>query len=263
MAGKQTNAQLYTFQAFDPLTGEPPDILENKAENIVYRARRLLAKRNLEQVFAIADTLSWLLSTDVAQAYQAAQLKLSMGKSEESPIAAHIDPFDEVNTLSHLMVYFSLDELNDDLPDLAWSEIFAVLALGLMDEASEWVKKYEKQYVPVDDFTRVSTLGPYLVEAMGAVSMAEYAVQLEHMHKERQKISNVRRKAALQRLKGVSALKRELIEFYHKGKFKSLAEAVRCFYAGLDNEKKRLLAPTNAERTLRQALSAHLKEIDK
>src|SRR3569623_1217585 len=112
---------------------------------------------------------------------------------------------------------------------------------------------------PEDEAINPIAHSPYAVDAMEAVCMAE-CLQREPSRQAAKIISEQNRKAALQRHVNTSELKRQLIEFFHTGTFKSMAEAARRFYDGLEEGKRKLLAPTNAIRTLTDALSAHLKQ---
>lgn len=71
------------------------------------------------------------------------------------------------------------------------------------------------------------------------------------------------RKAALKRHEPVQRIKDQLYEFYNasreSGRELSQAEAVRRFMDTCDPESLRLLSPTNAERTLKDALSKQLR----
>ncbi|MDP2242175.1 MAG: hypothetical protein Q8K18_18715 [Burkholderiales bacterium] len=75
--------------------------------------------------------------------------------------------------------------------------------------------------------------------------------------------SAVAKKAAQKRHEPLNQLKQEFCDFWGRGKHQSRAEAARRFYASLPADKKRLLVPSNAERTLTAALSKHLRSKDK
>jgi hypothetical protein len=72
--------------------------------------------------------------------------------------------------------------------------------------------------------------------------------------------SSVAKQAARKRHEPGNQVKREFCAFWDRsgGKYKSRAEAARRFYESLPKEKK-VLAPTNAIRTLTAALSEHLR----
>ena len=66
-------------------------------------------------------------------------------------------------------------------------------------------------------------------------------------------------KAALKRHEPVQKIKNDLYAFYRAGRFRSQAEAVRRFMNTRDEESLRPLSPTNAERTLKEALSKYIR----
>ena len=67
------------------------------------------------------------------------------------------------------------------------------------------------------------------------------------------------RKAALKRHEPTQKIKEELFKFYDGGQFPSQAEAIRRFMKSRTQEGLKPLVPSNAERTLRGALSKYLR----
>lgn len=259
MAEKK-NDKFFPFVAFDPLTGTPSQFVAGRFGQIACRARKILSGRNRSEIVSAADTLSWLLLAGAAQEINFDSLEreakeLDEEKSDSSPLT-----LSDAQLLARAVETVSLEDINEAVPNLNLAELYAVLALGLIDEAAEWEQHYMRAGYAQDDSIFPVALSPYAVDAMEAVCMAE-SVQGDVPRLQAAKIiSGKSRNAALIRHQATNELKREFILFCRSGNFKSKADAARRFYDSLDEEKRRLLAPTNAIRTLKEALSAHNKQ---
>jgi len=259
MAKKNNDNRFFPFVAFDPLTGTPSQIVAGRFGQIACRARKILSGRNRTEIVAAADTLSWLLLADTAQEINFVLLEreaeeLDKGNCESRPLT-----LSDAQLLARVVEAVYLEDISEAVPNLTAPELYAVLALGLIDEATEWEQHYVRAGYAEEDPIYHVALAPYAVDAMEAVCMAE-CLQREPSHEAVKIISERNRKAALQRHVHTSELKRQFIEFFLAGTFKSMAQAAGRFLDGLEEGKRKLLAPTNASRTLTDALSAHLKK---
>ena len=75
-------------------------------------------------------------------------------------------------------------------------------------------------------------------------------IEAEARHQLRQRNSQ----AVKQHHAAVKTLKQRFIDYYHADTFPSKRNAAELFYTGLPEDERRLLAPTNAVRTLTDAL---------
>lgn len=260
MADKNNNNKFFPFVAFDPLTGTPPHFVAERFEQIAYRARKILSHRNRNEIIAAADTLSWLLLGDAVREIEFGLLtQLAKELDEEKDESSHLT-LSDAQLLALVVETVPLEDINEAVPNLALAELYAVLALGLIDEAAEWQQHYMQAGYAEDDSIYLTTLAPYAVDAIEAVCMAESLQGDILAHYAAKIISDKNSGAGLKRHEATNELKREFILFYHANSFPSMAEAARRFYNGLDEGKRKRLTPTNATRTLTEALSAHLKQ---
>jgi hypothetical protein len=81
----------------------------------------------------------------------------------------------------------------------------------------------------------------------------------KHAPDSREAVSEKARRAALARHEPIQRIKEELFAFWDAGGFPSQAEAVRRFVKLKGMESLRPLTPSNAQRTLSEALSKHVK----
>lgn len=260
MADKNSDNKFYPFVAFDPLTGTPSQFVAGRFGQIAYRARKILSRRNRSEIIAAADTLSWLLLGDSVREIDLGLLEWHAKELDEKNGDSSDLTLSDAQLLARVVETVSLEDINEAVPNLTLAELYAVLALGLIDEAAEWEQHYMQAGYAEDESIYPMGLSPYAVDAMEAVCMAE-SLQGDIPRIQAAKIiSAQKRKAALKRHANTNNLKRQFIEFFHTETFKSMAEAARRFYDGLEEGKRKLLAPTNATRTLTDALSAHLKQ---
>src|SRR3569623_930954 len=260
MAKKNNHNTFFPFVAFDPLTGTPSQFVVGRFGQIACRARKILSGRSRSEIIAAADTLSWLLWADTAQDINFDLLKrgakaLDEENGDSSPLT-----LSDAQLLARIVETVSLEDINEAVPYLSAPELYAVLSFGLIDEAAEWEQHYMQAGYTEDDAIYPVALSPYAVDAMEAVCMAVFLQGDNPRIQAAEIVSGKSRKAALIRHQATNELKREFILFSRSGNFKSNADAARRFYDGLDEGKRRLLAPTNAIRTLTAALSAHNKQ---
>jgi len=257
---EKNNDKFFPFVAFDPLTGIPSQFVAGRFAQIACRARKILSGRNRSEIIAAADTLSWLLLGDAAHEVKSSLLERQAKELEEGNSDSSHLTLSDAQLLARVMETVSLEDINEAVPNLAVPELYAVLALGLIDEAAEWEQHYMRASYAEDDAIYPVALSPYAVDAMEAVCMAECLQRAEPSRQAAKIISEKNRNAAMKRHSRINELKRQFIEFFLAGTFKSMAEAARRFYDGLEEGRRKLLAPSNAIRTLTVALSEHLKQ---
>lgn len=256
---------LFAFEAFDPLEGEPPNTVGSKLRVIASRARRIVATRNRTEIIAAADIISWLTESE---SFIKVRMDAIRKETQERKGTVALDGSGQVGNFGFgqdirdlicVMDRMSLEGISDGVPNVSWPELFAVFSLGIIDGAVEFDRSYGTLAQEDADFYH-QWIGQRALDAMEAVCTAEGLLRHEQMQKEQQKArSDANQRAALKSHQATNNLKREFIHFYLQGNYSSYAEAARRFYEGLEPEKKKLLKPTNAVRTLTDALSAHLR----
>jgi hypothetical protein len=238
------------------LDGELPIFARFTFIYLVERARRLLANCDLEKSKEKLDDLDWFpLILDPDRFIPNASEKLR-----------EIEPHERDATQPSL-VYHHMQEFDqDDLKGYTWSEYFALMALNCISQVWLYESLFENTDIKESEYIRnlQNTLAHFTAEAAEAVTLGE---QLLEREKESgnvellvsKKISERNSAAVKKRHENITQLKQEFFTYFDAGVFPSQAAAVRKFLGELTNENRKLLAPTNAERTLLGALRTHLK----
>ena len=258
----------YSFENFDPKEGHCAEYFGSQYTDIVDRARKILEDRTREEIIAAAGLIDWITHQDTVE----------RALAELTPMAEALDrgeddfegpPFPPAQRLAYYLNMVNLDEL-EEFPNGSWAEYLAVLALALVADACE-----EQAYLKEEresEFDRVfwSQMGYFAIEAIEAVTMAECFARsgrlpappsIEHATKKR--ISQQAARAARRRFEPVNRLKQDFINWYREnegnGAFHSRAQAADIFYRRLPEDTRRLLRPSNAVRTLTDALREALR----
>lgn len=242
---------LYRFKSFDPIVGVAPIAFGWHGNDIVERARALLHKRNREEFEAAIHVVNWLLDSiwveDVcAERVESLARWLEVGseargvcddKVEDALPAMHARNIDSsCFCLSLCVGHFDLSA-RKTLPGLAWYELFAVLALGIVDRAMEDEDYYDS--LPVQSefhhLWRCQThVADWLIEAMDAVATAEGLLKLDRLGRSDDVIKDgssaprVTRAEVEEHAVGVNVLL-DLFEYYRAGHFNTYEQAVEQF----------------------------------
>lgn len=256
----------YTFDRFNPLSGDIAPLRIPIFTNIVFRARQLIRHRTIEQLEYALLSLNWMLTqinkTAINPIIQMLiELDARQGQGEEIGKNDYTFPT-EVNTLTRCMETFDI-EGQELLPNVEWYEYFAILALAKVGLAFDF-NADQTSNDPADEQFLIYAAG-FAVEAMEAIRSAE-------MHKEaeivmtnlkttisndiKEKVSLRNKNASIKRHEKTYLLYRELETFYDAGGYKSYKEATQDFLKSIPDERVQHLAPTNRLRTLSEALSA-------
>lgn len=274
---------IFGFQHFHPLKGSPPNDVHWFGGDIVFRARALLRGRNLTQIKAILSVANWLIAHSPVKALALEELekliisideqKSASSKKRKSKPEAHIesqnvklDLGSDVTALRLCVDRFNLSEY-PNIPDLRWSELFAALALGLIDKAKDDEEFYGRGGEDDTGYFyayRVSThVSFWLMFAMDAVSSAEglakelqiaSVAKAQALAENSKKISLRNKKAAIEKHAKTTSALYKLREFYLSKKFKSQRNAAQIFSEEFPDVVAHL-APTNRVRTLSEGLS--------
>lgn len=274
---------IYGFSHFHPLKGEPPHTLHWIGSDIVIRARTIIAHRNLTQIKTAIGIVNWLVDQspihDMAWQELTRQAALADGVASTSsknkkanlsttPITNALEP-DLLSDVTALRLCIGQYDLSgySPLADLKWSELFAVLALGLIDRANNDEAYYErgKKVSSNDyyDYRVIAHVTPWLIQAMDAVTTAEGLFRFEALSdgiavRVKKQISLKNKRAGILRHAQTAQAVLALHDFYRKGKFKSLRDCVHLFIEKYPKLVEHL-APTNRLRTLANRLSTLTK----
>lgn len=242
--------------ALEVLNGELPEFARFTFLNIVERARRLLANCDLKESKERLERLDWFpLFLDPDRFIPDVEEKLrdvdryERDATQPSLVYQHMGEFDE-----------------DDLKGFTWSEYFALMALNCVSRVwmyeaifsgTDFMESEQIKYLP-------DTLAHLAAEAAEAVSLGEQLLEKEDEGGDidllvNKKISERNSAAMKNRHEERNKVKQQFIEYYFAGKFPSQAEAAKRFKKVLSDEKRKIIASSNAERVLLEALRAHLR----
>jgi hypothetical protein len=241
------------------LDGELPIFARFTFIYLVERARRLLANCDLEKSKEKLDDLDWFpLILDPDRFISDASEKLR-----------EIEPHERDATQPSLVYHHMQDFDQDDLKGYTWSEYFALMALNCISQVWLYEALFEDPDFKESEYIRYlqNTLAHFTAEAAEAVTLGEQLLERERASGNvellvSKKISERHSAAVRRRHEKITQLKQEFFTYYDTGGLLSQAVAVRKFLGELTNEKRKLLAPTKAERTLLGALRTHLQSTD-
>jgi hypothetical protein len=244
------------LHALDVLNGELPEFGRFTFIYIAERARWLLSNCDLENAKERLDELDWFpLILDPDRFIPDASEKLK-----------DVEPGERDATQPSL-VYHHMDEFDqDDRKGFTWSEYFALMALNCISQV--WLYEYMFRNTALNESAPNTALTNTLVnltaEAAEAICLGEQLLEREKSDGNidllvNQRISERNSAAVKKRHEKITKLKQEFFTYYETGEFPSQAEAARRFVGELADEKRKLLASTNAERTLLEGLRSRLK----
>lgn len=283
----------YRFKHFHPLKGLPPEALSFHGADIVVRGRELLKNRKLSEIKAAVNIVNWMIESAVVRDEIFRNLE-ELAKEVDSQVldtkkvgvkkakqpANSADQFGPLtrnndSSIFALLLCKARHDISgyDDFPNATWHELFAVLALGLIEKACDDEKYYGSwpHGEPPDWLHewRIETHVSYwMIEAMDAVATAEGLARevaiasqtREHTLDDTKRKFSLRIKAAaIQRHAKTAVAVLALFDFYRAGNFKSYRNAAQIF-AEKFPDKVAHLAPTNRVRTLSEGLSKQCKE---
>jgi len=240
------------------LDGEMPEDYKFEFVNVVERAKRLLGRWDYHELKEQIDDINWLI------------FKLDLERRNPTGESGVVDPGEKDATIPSLIRnHIDEIELNQDT-DFSWSQYFGLLALGIIGEALATIHVVENY--EVDDMRGAlpAKMGSAAIDAVEAVSFGEAFLDAERREtsieahielKTKKSISLRNSKAAIQSHSKINKLKQDFIQFYLSGEHQSRAEAARRFLMRSSEERRSLLVPTNAVRTLTDALRAYEKQL--
>lgn len=261
------------FEYFNPLNGNHPDTFPEYGADIIIRARGLIKNRTLSELHSIINLINWLIDNSLVQE-EAENRLLQMAEEIDRNIEANeecnaeeIHLKRDIDTSTYAVkafqAKFELPSL-DEAPNLVWSEIFAILALSLIDKTIDdenYYKSWQQADAPdwMYEWRILSHASYWLIEAMDALSTAEGFKKIESQESvAKKKISIRNTAAAFQRHAKTNIAVLAFEKFISEGSYKSMRNAAQIFCEKFPNAVAHL-AHYNRVRTLCDALSKHLK----
>ncbi|HEY3300780.1 MAG TPA: hypothetical protein VGJ90_08420 [Methylophilaceae bacterium] len=260
---------IFGFEHFHPKLGEAPKTLQRYGDDIVSRARRLLLDRSVEEIVDIAKIINWIEAQDTVKDGILSEMFLEAEYLESQPSYIDDDQMpievqrDMALSINALRLYEDKFILPDtDINDLQWFEIYATLALGLIDTASDdeqyygsWNDKEEW----VHDWRILDHVSTWIIEAMEAITYAEGLRSVDlTLIESKSKVSKRNAKAAIQRHSKTNEAIKKLADMYKCGNYKSYRNAAQ-IYCDKNPSMVEHLAHHNMIRTLSDGLSEYLK----
>jgi len=263
----------YYFTVLDPVKGEfncyPIDHAVNR---MLARARKLLKGKDILKVIEIAD----YLADSTKDEYILYALEKIADSSEDPESIKYYDEH-ECERLLYLENNIDL-EADFNTEKCKWSDIYAVHALSTIAIAQYEFNKKEHEISmckqrDMYSYEMASAEYEQLGNSAYFILLAAEILELAHIRRceESKNINNAKfiksiisekmSLAALEKHRPTREIKNDFIKEFlsNPGKYPSQSEAARRFYDALPETKKRHLAPTNAIRTLCNALSSTLK----
>jgi hypothetical protein len=266
---------LLCFQQTDPKTGEYPPVTSNWGQEIADRARKILSARSVEEFIGLLNLANYFLESlnpkglltleKLSRECERLDTLADGGPPTSTDVDDLPDPECEV-----ALLFWGLDRLDllspYDSPASTWPELFAILALGLLNTAAEdenyysgWADKDEW----VHDYRVLNNVSYWTQQAERAISISEtlsWAQNRQIQKHIEQSVSKSRQaqQAAFARHEKTANAVLALTSFYQKGSFPSMSAAVAKFC----EEHRDLvahLAQTNRQRTLSERLGRQLR----
>lgn len=265
---------LFGFQYVDPLTGDFPSETGHQSYFIPQRMRWLLRHRSRDELDHLIFLINRLLSDPkpMENAWDRfAELADRDALTEEE--RHEQDSLDD-RLISEVQQLFAL---SDDLAieGAAWSELFAVFALALLNQAAE-VEHYYSGWADTDSPTHewrvLFNVTTWTARAQEAAAFAQASARAEAQSARnsptqesedqvfQRGLSRKNQRAAYQRHAPTQQAILALTEFHLRGAYPSFAAAVHAFCEAYP-EKVRHLAPTNRQRTLAEGLGRQIRHL--
>ena len=258
---------VFTFSLYDPFDGEV-SFLSDGFEHVAKRARKILINRTREQIYNAAEIYNWINSHETLSDYRWEKLgkkaiAIDEGKSTKEFDEHHY--WTETDDLVYASSSFDISNY-DEFPNAKWEELFAVMSLGFIADALDNYNHSVGQNDPQFEASFIENFAYYLLGAMDAVCTAEQIqmknqlendIEIKTNESVKEKLRLNGQKGAIKKNAQTNALKKECFHYYLKLKNEGISkrQAAHDFYEYLPTERKRLLAPTNAIRTLAEGIT--------
>ena len=250
------------LEQFNPIIDEIPRFMRD-LELIARRASLILQDWDETQILAVAEKLDWIFY-EFNRGFGDPEFKPSLPAPDETTsdwLQYFLDsPVAELYERRHQIDISQVEAA----PNADWSDYFAVLSLAYIAQAATAYKAFMTgEKAPKREATEAFNINNDKIRATEAITYAEFILELNQLTKNldakieaeaRNQLRQQNSQAVKQRHADIKALKQRFIDYYYTETFPSKQNAAEQFYTGLTDDEKRLLAPTNAVRTLTDAL---------
>lgn len=250
------------LEQFNPLTDEIPRFMHD-LEFIARRASLILQDWDETQILAVAEKLDWIFY-EFNRGFGEPEFKPSLPAPDDTT-ADWLQYFldSPVAELYERRYQIDISQV-EGAANAAWSDYFAVLSLAYIAQAATAYKAFMNgEKAPNREAIEAFNINNDKILATEAITYAEFILELKQLMENldapmeveaRKQLRQRHSQAVKQRHAEVKALKQRFIDYYYTETFPSKQNAAEQFYTGLSDDEKRLLAPTNAVRTLTAAL---------
>jgi hypothetical protein len=263
------------FKFFDPLNGELPEDFPEFAGDIVYRARDLLDPHSENEIYRLIPVINWMIDESPAP-YREGIIELGRKEAKDSQgigrfmAGVPVEPDVYSATFALTSCIGEYDITGDEaLPNASWAQLFAILALGLTDQACKPLELHygsggslhaDTTIADTDNENRIpSSVSYFLIQAMDAVATAEgFRRAGSEITESKQKIKIRSQRAAIQRHAKTNEAILALNKFYDPEKHKSMRYATDLFCEANPDKVKHLFYH-NQLRTMTEGLSKYRK----
>lgn len=229
-----------------------PEFEAQLIQGLINRNTHLLQRRSIKAINNAAFHLDWMLMAS-----------LDYVDNECSP-----DKFYAIADTLKLLYVMPFTGLGDSpgFTDGTWPEYFAILSLKRIQQGLKTLPPASADTITMAQFMEAqqrieqqTTLSPFLMEASYALTLAE---QLNHQpNLIEHHIKQFASQGGSKKNAKTNQLKAEFIQYCLKHDSQpSIKQLAQRFYDGLPEPRKRLLTPTNAIRTLCDAMTDYNKE---
>jgi len=250
------------LEQFNPIMDEIPRFMHD-LEFIARRASLILQDWDETQILAVAEKLDWIFY-EFNRGFGDPEFKPSLPALDETTsdwLQYFLDsPVAELYERRHQIDISQVEAATN----AAWSDYFAVLSLAYIAQAATAYKAFmNRDKAPKREATEAFNINKDKILAREAITYAEFIVELKQQTENldatieveaRNQLRQRNIHAMKQRHADIKALKQRFIDYYYTETFPSKQNAAEQFYTGLTDDEKRLLAPTNAVRTLTDVL---------
>lgn len=249
------------FKYFHPLTGEWPNTFPEYGKDIAFRARQILRNRSVKDLRNIADAINWITDHKSIREKLINDLAADAENLDNGNEAEYRgNSYCSIYAIKHYQKNYVLPDI--EVKNLKWYEIYATLALGLLDKAVD-DENYYSEWKDNDEWLHewriMSHSATWLIEAMEAITLAEGMLSIEtNFEIEKNKLKTRNTSAAIQRHAKTNQAIIALYEMYKSRPYKSMSNAAQIFCEKFP-DKVAHLAPYNCVRTLSNGLSNFIK----
>jgi len=249
------------FEYFHPLNGEYPNTFPSYGKDIVHRARSILQNRTITDIKIIAEAINWISDHKSIKDKLSTDLDTYIDLVENGKEPKYLgNTFTSIYGINFYKQNYAPPDTG--IENLQWFEVYATLALTLIDQAINDEQFYASWAISnewLHEWRIVTHSATWLIEAMEAIALAEGLQSIEVIGDlTKNKLRERNTQAAIQRHAATNNAIVALYEMFNQGTYKSMSNAAQIFSEKFP-EKVAHLAPYNRVRTLSNGLSNFIK----